>query len=579
MVVEKAARSQFKASFVASCLAAVLPLVALAFAPALDSPFLAAKTGVVLLAGALAVMIAARSEIPAYVCGGDGTRLVRIAGIVWCAVICASLLASRHWAEAWPALAPIAAGAIIFLALLRLRVPARKVLAAIAFAGVYVALLALAGRAGFDLPRFFIGTPAPGRMRAAATLGNPLFVASFLAVAFWSIAGVERLGRVWRYVAMGVVLAGMAATAERTVALAFGMGAVVFIASNGGASARRRALYICSLLVVAATLFGAASAGNPRSFGTAFRGRVFLWSTGLRHVTLLGGGPGSFYRVYSENLLAEAPAVSQTSFHFVRYESDAHSIAVQALAETGVAGFIALAAIFALWFRMAWVCRRNIAARCALAGVAAFLAAGMADDPLARPEGLALLAFWMAVPWLRADDRAAARTEVTAHSAAPRGRARRIMAPACAVLAIALLSAAGATLYASYAVAAGVAAESRGDWAAAERWDRAALRVDPASRDARFNLVRVLCQSERYGACFDESDRALAWVNEAELHLIRVRALEMLGRDEDARRELSDSRAQFPWSWELRQEEIPYEQGPLTTPTVVVELNSVRSEP
>jgi hypothetical protein len=579
MVAENVAQPQIRASYVASCLAAVLPVVALAFVPILDSPFLAAKTGVMLAAGALAAVFLAAGESTVIWRAAGGMDLARFAAIAWCAVICASLLTARHWAEAWPALAPVAAAACIFLALLRVRVPASKLFAGIAIAAVCVALLALAGRAGFDLPRIFAGAPAPGRMRTAATLGNPLFVASFLAVSFWSIPGLDRLRWTWRCVAMAIVLAGMAATAERTVAVAFGVGAVVYIASGAAGGARRRAMHAISILLVAGMLFGAARAGNPRSFDTAFRGRVFLWSIALRHVTLLGEGPGSFYRVYDENLLADAQAIPQTSFHFVRYETDAHSIAVQALAETGVGGFVALTAIFALWFRMAWARRNIVAVRCALAGVAAFLAAGLVDDPLARPEGLTLLAFWLAAPWLFADAGDAEASEAPIRRASHRGLLQRIAAPAYVALAIVLVAAGGATLYANYAVAAGVAAEGRADWAAAERWDRAALRADPASRDAHFNLVRVLCQSARFHACLDESDRALAWVNEAELHLIRVRALETLGRDAAAREELLGARAQFPWSAELQQEQIEEWTEPPTTPPVVVELNSVRSEP
>jgi hypothetical protein len=579
MVGESVAKSPIRANLAANCLAAALPVVALAFVPSLDSPFLAAKTGVLLLAGALAAVFLGAGESTIVLRPAGKVNLVRFAAIAWCAVISASLLMARHWADAWPALAPIAAAACIFWTLLRVRVPAPKLFAGIAIAAVCVALLALAGRAGFDLPRFFAGAPAPGRMSAAATLGNPLFVGSFLAASFWSIFGLDRLRRAWRYIAMAIVLAGMAATAERTVAVAFGVGAVVFVAAGAVGSVRRRTLQAIAILLVVGLLFGAARAGNPRSFDTAFRGRIFLWSTALRHVTPLGTGPGSFYRVYGENLRAEAQAIPQTSFHFVRYEADAHSIAVQALAETGVGGFAALAAIFALWYRMAWARRHIVAVRCALAGVAAFLAAGLLDDPLARPEGLTLLAFWLAVPWLFADVGDAKDSEAPIRRASRRGLLQRVAAPACVALAIVLVAAAGATLYASYAVAAGVSAEGRADWAGAERLDRAALRVDPASRDAQFNLVRALCQSGRFEACFDESDRALAWVNEAELHLIRVRALEMLGRDTAAREELLDSRAQFPWSAELQQEQIEEWTEPPTTPPVVVELNSVRSEP
>ena len=52
-----------------------------------------------------------------------------------------------------------------------------------------------------------------------------------------------------------------------------------------------------------------------------------------------------------------------------------------------------------------------------------------------------------------------------------------------------------------------------------------AIAIDPAAGDARFDLVRVLCEAGEYESCLSESERALPWVNKAELHLLRVRAL------------------------------------------------------
>jgi O-antigen ligase/polysaccharide polymerase Wzy-like membrane protein len=555
-----------KAASSARIFVALLPLVALAVVPALDSPFLAAKAGLLLLAGAFAALIlASHPAIPAL--APDAARPLRFAALACCGVACISLFASRHWAEAWPVLAPIAAAACVFLVLLRSRASAPILLAAISLAAVGVALLALAGRAGFDLPRLLTGTPAPGRMSASATLGNPMFVASFLAASFWSIFGINRLRPAWRYAAPVVIFAGMVATAERTAAVAFVTGAIAYLlASSGNAKFPRRAVQAVAILLAAGILFNAARVGNPRTLDTALRGRIFLWSTALRHITLFGGGPGSFYRVYNQNLLAEAASLPAESLLFVRYEIDAHCIAVQSLAEFGVAGFFALAAIFALWFRAAWKRRGDSAVRCAIAGVAAFLAAGLVDDPLARPEGLVLLAFWLAVPLI------SAHAAIVTTESRRRALARPWRGAAFASLALALMAAAGSTLFASYAVAAGDAAESRADWSAAQRWDRVALRVDPASRDARFNLVRALCQSEQYAACFAESERALAWVNEAELHLIRLRALEMLGRAADAQQELLDARREFPWSADLQHEEIDNWPQTASTQPIVVEL-------
>jgi hypothetical protein len=83
----------------------------------------------------------------------------------------------------------------------------------------------------------------------------------------------------------------------------------------------------------------------------------------------------------------------------------------------------------------------------------------------------------------------------------------------------------------------------------------AGIAVDPAATDARFDLVRVLCEAGEYESCWRESERALPWVNEAELHLLRVRALEAMGRDSAAANELAAARRTFPWAKDLRTEQ------------------------
>ena len=127
------------------------------------------------------------------------------------------------------------------------------------------------------------------------------------------------------------------------------------------------------------------------------------------------------------------------------------------------------------------------------------------------------------------------------------------MLPLCSV---ALLIGACANAVCSYAIYSGEHAEQLAQWLQAKHWLRVALKVDPAAQDAHFDLVRVLCESGDYGACWAESERALHWVNEAELHLLQVRVLEALGRDESAQQELITARQQFPWSRELRLEQV-----------------------
>ncbi|HEY1800586.1 MAG TPA: tetratricopeptide repeat protein [Terriglobales bacterium] len=467
---------------------------------------------------------------------------------------------AHNWAESWHVLAPCGAAAFLLIAFIRQRISAEVTVAAICVSAVAVAAFAISGHFGYDLPRLFAGVAAPGRMRAASTLGNPLFVASFLSSAIWAVLALPlRWG--WRVVAAVVILGGMAATTERTALFAFAAGAIVF-ALSGGASFRQRAL-VLALLLLLAGWYASGRVRNPRSLAVAVQGRVFLWKHSLHRVPFMGSGPGSFYRVYNKNLREDATAIPPSQFHFINYETDSYNILVQALVEDGWLGLAAMLVFFAAWFRLAWHARRDVHGGCALAGVTAFLASGMCDDPLSRPEGMVLLAAWLALPILAPsrdnfprnnhfpDNPASFKIESS------RSRVTKAL-PAIAMLVFLFLLSVGAvTAFTNYAVHEGEQSEDRGDWMRAERWDRAVLRFDLAQRDARYNLVRVLARSGQYQASLAESEKALDWVNEAELHIIRIRVLSMVGKTQQAQEELTRAREEFPWSKQLQQESAP----------------------
>jgi O-antigen ligase len=526
-------------------LPAILPAIALFVAPWLASPFVAAKTALLLIAGALAGIACLKnlstSRFP--------HRLLLWSAAIWASVLIVSALHAQNWAESWHVVAPLAAAAVFSIAMLQRRVSVDTILRAIATSATIVSAFAIIGHFGYDLPRLIGGIAAPGRMRTASTLGNPLFVASFLSASIWAVAALKISIR-WRFVWALHVFIGMAVTTERTCVVALGLGGLVFLCGKKQIS--RRWLHPAGLAVALLLVLAAAYYANPRSLSTTVQGRVFLWRTALRSTTVLGGGPGSFYRIYNQNLRASAQSISASDFHFINYETDAYNIFVQAIVETGLLGLVAMLLFFGAWYRLAWAVRKEMPVRCALAGVAAFLAAGLSDDPLSRPEGMILLAMWMAVPLLVLfrDNPAIFKLESS------RSGLGKIWTGVLPVLSLLLLAAAISTAFASYAVHAGELAEGRGDWAHAERWDRLALRFDPAQRDARYNLVRVLAQEEQYQASWEESEKALYWVNEAELHLMRIRILPLLGRTQAARDELMHSRSEFPWSKELRIEAV-----------------------
>jgi hypothetical protein len=149
-----------------------------------------------------------------------------------------------------------------------------------------------------------------------------------------------------------------------------------------------------------AGLLAASHALNPRNIEVAANGRIFLWKASLHHVTLLGGGAGSFPSKYSANIRELAPNMPASNFVYVAFESQAHNLFVQQIVEEGPFGAIAFLGFLAVWFSSAWKGRSQIEVRAALAGTVAFLAAACFDNPMTRPEGALLLACWMAVPYM-----------------------------------------------------------------------------------------------------------------------------------------------------------------------------------
>jgi Flp pilus assembly protein TadD len=83
---------------------------------------------------------------------------------------------------------------------------------------------------------------------------------------------------------------------------------------------------------------------------------------------------------------------------------------------------------------------------------------------------------------------------------------------------------------------------------------RAALRWDPSSPDANFNLVRALAKAGDVSGALAQSKAAARYVNEPELYILRSRILQNADRKNEARRELEEALQHFPYSEELRRE-------------------------
>jgi hypothetical protein len=540
---------------------AAIPSVLFVACPFLDSPFLAAKCSVVLVFGVFASLLlflapAASFTLPKPT-GRRFFTMRRIALIClgcWVFATGFAVLHGREWQTSWRPILLYGSSACIVATLSALRVKRLTLLSCIAVSSIVLALVVLSGYAGFDLPRLFSGAPAPGRMRTSATLGNPLFVASFLSASIWSICESPRLPTRWRVCLLFIVVCAIAATGERTAIISLFAGAVCWLASSGRPIRSVRLKAVLAILAMSILLIST-HALNPRSFESAASGRILLWKTSLHHLDPLGTGPGSFYWRYAQNLRDVAPAFSAPNLHYAGYETQAHNLAVQQIVESGPTAAVAFFALIALWFVRNWKISHQPGIRSALAGTVAFLAASCFDNPLSRPEGVLLLASLMIAPFLSAGDQF-----LNISSFVSFGWPRRLL-PLCSVI---FLAAAVANAACSYAIYSAERAEQLAQLPQSERWLRLALTIDSGSQDAHFDLVRVLCETGDYRSCWSESENALRWVDEAELHLLRVRVLEAMGRNQMAQRELDLSRHYFPWSRELRAEQVPSTTTPST---------------
>jgi O-antigen ligase len=269
----------------------------------------------------------------------------------------------------------------------------------VAAAAAVVALIAVLQYAGADPFRLFgWAGPAAGspRLRVFATLGNPNFVAAFLAgaaPAAWA-AGMRIPGRRARIACLaagGLLLAGgILATGSRAPALA----AVAVAAWAAFRSLRKWYLAILPILF-GLLLIGVSTA---RPLADTLEGRLFIWRVSLPHALespLTGGGPGSFQLNYPGWETARL-AVARDEARFAGFQRHSHNDYIEALVDYGVPGLLLLLAIPALVLgRFCFPKRRpgDLAAEGAAAGAVALMALALVDFPLHRPAEAFL--FWL----------------------------------------------------------------------------------------------------------------------------------------------------------------------------------------
>lgn len=457
---------------------------------------------------------------------------------------------------------------------------------AITGSATLVALITIAQFFGFTT--FGIDASSASRMRMSATLGNPDFVATFLAIALpAAIASALAPARLrapttlliraanttapcpilsrffWRkggkppnYLRAGsmaslLIALAILLTGSRCGIFAMTIGLAVHVLTSRPRHPRIRlaiaaaTLLICSVAVT--TTF------NARTPSEVLRGRLFIWQVTLTdHAILqpLGTGLGTFAYNYPFNLgrYFSDPA-HLPLLRFASHEQHAQNDFLEALHDTGWLGLASLLTVLAAWLIAALRILRSSASdtrpdtACAIASVAAFCAAALFDFPLHRADSLVLLCLSMAIPFASANQLSATQP--------------RIPWPRYAAAAIILLLGsyfALAPLAASYQLALGASAESNQQFQQAIASYQNALRLQPSSPDANFNLVRALAETGDFDRALTQSIAAERYVNEPELYLLRVRILQNLDRDNEALRELNQGIRLFPYSKSLRKE-------------------------
>ena len=431
----------------------------------------------------------------------------------------------------------------------------RNLQISMAIAGILVSLATAAQFLRLDVGGAFgLHSSYSGRMRMYATLGNPDFVAAFLAVAVQAAIGLSIAKQSWRTLWLSAsVLMGVAIlmTGSRGGAIALAAGVAVLAFTVGRPRALARAALIAG--VVAACAIAAGTRLNPRTPCESLRGRVFIWQVSLQSgaaQSAFGSGPGTFAYDYPVRLgqFFSEPG-RESLLHFAGHERHAQNDFVEAWHDEGWLGLGALLALLGTWFAVAI---RNLrqsgdASRPVIAGaiasVSALCVASLFDFPMHRAETWALLWLSMAIPL------ASPKLQP-----APQRRLLWLRYAGAALIVVAGSYAAFASLASSYELAKGESAEDRGTLESSLASYRAALRWKPSSPDANFDLVRALAKTGDDSAALAQSTMAARYLNEPELSILRSRILHNAGRDGDARRELVTAARRFPYSAQLRHE-------------------------
>lgn len=535
-----------------------LPAVlAVAMVPAAESPFSIPKRALLIAIAYGALFFAAGF--------GALRRVDRVAAATLAAVPASALLAwaasARRDLGAQTVLM-VCAGPLLAWTAASLLPQSRKALrVVIAASGVFEALVAVTQWVlGFDV--FTMAGRASdvaGRMRVYGTMGNPDFLAIYIAATLPALLALAHRAQgrarwaAWGGIVVDVVALGGAGSRTGIVAAMCGCAAVLLLDSDRGLRRARAAIAFCAIAAVAAT---ALAWRNPRSAGTAARGRVFTWRVSLVDAAHrpLGDGPGTFAYLYPVKLsefVRGRPAGNWR--RFIGYERTANNDFVQAVTESGWPGVAALIGVFALAFvRLGRTARAGDALALAPLGIVVALgAAAMAESPLQRAETWALLWLCAGMAISHPSGRQGGPQD-GAHATARRELPLRV-ALAAALTAVVAWFAAKPVLATCWADA-GTVLESQHRYSEAVTAYRRSLAYDPSASSAAFNLPRALAHAGDLEAAVAAANDGLRWIDEPELRLLRLRILETRGSYVAALQAAADDVRRFPYSPELQEE-------------------------
>ena len=262
-----------------------------------------------------------------------------------------------------------------------------------------VALLQFLGLDPFTLAGWVPLTGSNSRMRVFATLGNPNFVAAFVAGLLpltFSLASQARNFRGWLVALFALQAMAILTTGSRAPILALVCASLWIASLRSGRLGRGFAWAVLSLAVCAAAFSPA------RNLKTTLRGRTYIWEVSAPHLAehfLFGLGPGGFgaaFPAWETQYWQAAPSEDNRSFAGI--EDHAHNDYLEIFADTGLAGWLAFVAVLFAILRQAWFRARAGGDRLvagASAGVVALAAVAFVDFPLMRPTESFL--FWSLV--------------------------------------------------------------------------------------------------------------------------------------------------------------------------------------